>query len=475
MTAGAIVAGIAIVIGAGTIHPAFACAVALAGAFLLAALRDPALATPVVLFILYTNLAVVAVHFHGVPAIVAAVYPGLLALPLLDHLLVRRERWHVDAIGVWILVFLAVQIAGTAFSDDPSRSFGQVRGLFFEGVVLHLLVIHVVRTPTELRRAVTAIVLAAAFVAIVPTIQQLTGDFSRTFGGLGQVTAEDSFSTGSGAQLRLAGSIGEKNRFSQNLLMAVPIGWWLASATPDRARRFALFAATGLAFLGFALAFSRGNAIAAVLTLGMMVVLRLVPRGHLVKIGLAGLLLFAILPQYGQRILTVGSLRGLVGGPVSSSNSPDGSFRRRAEVMVGAGLMFVDHPVIGVGPGMSPPLAPQYANALGLRKVETERQTHNLLLHIAAENGALGLTAFVAMLATAVLGCLRTIALTRRSHPEIAAIATGLLGALLVYFNTGLFLHLSYVRFFFVILALAAATIAIGRRVATEGAREGAA
>src|SRR5207247_10917526 len=49
-------------------------------------------AVSVVAFILYTNAAVIAVHFHGAPFFLAAVFPLLLCLPIGRELLLRRER-----------------------------------------------------------------------------------------------------------------------------------------------------------------------------------------------------------------------------------------------------------------------------------------------------------------------------------------------------------------------------------------------
>ena len=62
-------------------------------------LRWPDLETLAVLFVLYANLAVVASKFHGVPQIFAGSFLLLLGLPLVNYLLIRREKIIVDCNG----------------------------------------------------------------------------------------------------------------------------------------------------------------------------------------------------------------------------------------------------------------------------------------------------------------------------------------------------------------------------------------
>ena len=429
----------------------------------LAVLANPQWATQLVVFALYSNLAVVAVRFHGVPKIAAAAYPLLLAIPLIDKVLVRREKLKVDAVFVWLLLFGAVQWVGAAFSRDPAFALAEVQKYSLEGLLLYFLLFNTLRDEASLRAATWALVIAGAVVGFFPLLQQLTGTFHNNYGGFGQTVAEDSFRIGGRSQLRLCGSIGEKNRFSQNMLMVAPVAWWVSQGGADRRVRWFGAGCALICLLGFALAFSRGSAIAAVMTVAILTCLRVVSPGQLLKIGLAGLLVLAIFPQYGARLTSILDLSSLVGqGPKSAAEAPDGSFRRRAEVMVAAGLVYLDHPVIGVGPGMSRFYSQEYGNQLGLRRVKTDRQSHNMILALAAETGTLGLVFFGGMMATLLVGLQRVRRRWLRIRPALAYLATGYLAALVLYLTTGLFLHMSYIRFIFLLVALAGATLAVG-------------
>src|SRR5258708_16252189 len=59
---------------------------------MLAILAKPNLATLIVVFVLYTNAAVIAVHFHNVPSLVGGSLPALLVFPQACFLIVLRNH-----------------------------------------------------------------------------------------------------------------------------------------------------------------------------------------------------------------------------------------------------------------------------------------------------------------------------------------------------------------------------------------------
>src|SRR3954468_14475684 len=84
---------------------------------MLAILAKPNLATLLVVFILYTNAAVIAVHFHNVPSLIGGALPALLVFPLASYVIVRREKLVMSPILLPIFLFFAVQVASTLFAD----------------------------------------------------------------------------------------------------------------------------------------------------------------------------------------------------------------------------------------------------------------------------------------------------------------------------------------------------------------------
>src|SRR5262245_16875547 len=233
------------------ISPALALVLAAGLLVIGAALRQADVATYAVLFLLYSNLPAVSVAFHGVPKVVAAAFPLLLVVPLARDLLVRRQPLVLTPAFFVLVLLFAVQVLGAAFSIDPGRSFEALATFAVEGVILYLLVTNVLRSKETLRGATWALVAAGVLMSVVPLFQQLTRTFDNDYGGLAQVDGLG-FQTGQMAeeggglerQARLAGPIGEKNRYAQTMLVLVPLGLMCLFRARSNARRLVWLACT---------------------------------------------------------------------------------------------------------------------------------------------------------------------------------------------------------------------------------------
>jgi putative inorganic carbon (HCO3(-)) transporter len=101
----------------------------------------------------------------------------------------------------------------------------------------------------------------------------------------------------------------------------------------------------------------------------------------------------------------------------------------------------------------------EYANRLGVRYLQSDRRGHSLYLEMAADLGMLGLGAFLAMVATALALLYQRMRFWRRLDPERALVASSLFFGLVAYLASAAFLHLSYQRYFWVVLALASSAV----------------
>jgi hypothetical protein len=86
-----------------------------------------------------------------------------------------------------------------------------------------------------------------------------------------------------------------------------------------------------------------------------------------------------------------------------------------------------------------------------------------------ADTGIIGLTAFLAMAGAALVLLFRAARYWRDRDPERAIIASSLLFALIAYLASAMFLHLSYQRYFWAVLALASAAVWVLRRDEEDG------
>ncbi|MEW6404340.1 MAG: O-antigen ligase family protein, partial [Chloroflexota bacterium] len=314
------------------------------------------------------------------------------------------------------------------------------------------------------RRAIWALLIAGAIVGAVPLYQQMTGTFDNNYGGFGQITS-DGFRTGeellqgSYRQPRLAGMLGEQNGFAQVMLMLLPLGMFRFLGEKSKGLRILALVATTLIAFAIALTFSRGAALGFVMMLLIMTLMRIIKLYQLAIFTLVAFLLLAALPQYWIRLATIPTISALFSEDRASEvGEPDGSIKGRATEMLAAALVFADYPMIGVGPGMYRYYSQEYGNKyIGIRMLEGNRQAHSLYLGLAADNGALGLILFLAILYVTLRNLARVRKRYIRSHPELANMATGFMLTVIVYMTTGLFKHMAYVRFFWLMIALAGA------------------
>lgn len=460
--------------------PLWATLVLLALSFGLAVLLRPDFAVLVVVFGIYSNAPVIGVRFHGLPYLAGAAFPMLLALPLAVNLLFRRRKLVFTSLLPLMVAFLGVQIAGALFSIHIGEAASNLLEFLVEGLGLFFLIVNTVRTQAMLRRVVWALLLAGALLGGIPLHQQLTGNFRDNYGGFAQIS-EGTIRTGEQTlqgdvrQPRLAGAIGEQNRYAQIMLMLVPLGLFRFWGERSPLLKALALAAAGLAAVGMALAFSRGAAVGFVLTLALMVLTRNIRPVQFAALLAAGLLVLAAFPQYSFRLTSLQGVTALLNPSAASSEELDGALKGRATAMLAAACAFIDHPVVGVGPGMTRYYTREYGNRLGIRILTEDREAHSLYLGIASDNGALGLLTFLAMIGVTLYGLMQARRRWLETNPDLANLATGFLLALVSYLTTGLFLHLSYARYFWLVLALSQAAVEVSRRAERQAAASEAA
>jgi len=431
-------------------------------------LSKPDIATMAVLGVLYTNAAVVAVRYHGVPDFVSSSLPALLLIPLASYLIFRREGLVITPVLPLIFLFVVVQVAGTLLSENIATSTTALTNFLIEGAGLYFLITNVVRTPAMLRRAIWVLLAAGTFMGFLSFYQDVTHTYNNNYWGFAQMS-NAAFGTGAEnlygkvLQKRLAGPIGEQNRYAQIMLMLVPLGFFRFLG--ERSKILRILAAIAMAFaaLGVALTFSRGAAVAFVLVLLIMTLMRYIKPWQLGLIIIAIALLFVAVPEYRGRLTSLQGLTSLTSSDGSSAGQEqaDGSMLSRATEGLAALLVFIDHPVVGVGPGMFRYYYQDYAEYVGLRVLATDRQAHNLYLGLAAETGALGIICFLLVVYVMLRDLHRTRKRWERTRPELANMATAFMLAIITYLATGLFLHFAFIRFFWIIMALGAAASAI--------------
>jgi O-antigen ligase len=442
----------------------------LALAVIAAALVSAEIATLVVLFALFLNVPGVAVA-NGAPLLLAGAVPLVLGIPLAVALR-RGERLVFTPTFVCMLMLLLIALASSLGSRYTDVALEHVRAFLFEGVLLYFMVSNVIRTPAMLRRAMWALLAAGAGLALITIVQATTHTYYRDFGGLAR--PDPSFLIGKSAA-RATGPLGDPNYYGQILLVAAAIGLiftWRA-ATP--LQRLAAGGATAISAYAIALTYSRGTALALLVLLIMMAAMRYF-RGWqvLAMIASVGVLLLAV-PSYADRVATLSNLTSASAETGTDPTADESAQGRSTELKAGIAA-FVDHPVLGVGPGVFPLHYREYAEQVGgylhdatptgpQKGLEAKREAHNIVVAEAADLGLAGLLVFCGLVGLTLGGLIRLRAANLRGgRPDCADLATALLLAVVGYLLTGVFLTLAFQTYFWMLLGLAGAATSVALR-----------
>jgi O-antigen ligase len=416
---------------------------------------------------IYLNLPVVIAHSSNASSVLSSSFALLLVVPFLAYVVIgRRPLVLTPTLALMIGYLVAMVLSATVAAGGTSSTVNPIVNFLAEGLLLYVLLTNVVRTPNALRAVIWVVILAGAIMGVVSLWQEITHSYANSLHGFATVdrSALDVGNqiSGKSVRARLAGPIGEKNRYAQILLVLVPLAVSRMRVERRRGLRLLAAACAALIVCGIMLTFSRGAAIAMLVLVVAMTALRMVAVRHVLVLALALVaLVLVVAPDYVTRIQTLAA----ADSALAQGGTADNAIKGRATENLAAYYVFRDHPLLGVGPSQFfQRYSEQYGNALDLRFLSTNRRAHNLYLEIAADTGALGLALFLAIVGVTAFQLWRLSVFWRRRSLEMTQLALAFLLAVIAYLATGAFLQLAYQRYFWFLIALANATIWILRR-----------
>jgi O-antigen ligase len=315
-----------------------------------------------------------------------------------------------------------------------------------------------------LQQVLWSLLAAGAAMGAVVAFQHLTATYENDYWGFAQidVSSVGGFVVDAAAetrQPRIGGPLGMPNRFAQIMAILVPLALFQLQASKSRRGKFCAAASLGLVMVGFALGFSRGAAVGLGATFLVAIGLGYVSLRQLAAVGCALLGMALLVPQYAVRLASLAQVADAAtdaAGP--GFGNTDSATQGRITEMVAGVLIFADHPLIGVGPEMYRRHYPEYARVAGGRVRANTREAHSLPIHIGAEHGALGLGLFAAIFLVTFRDLWRARARSAGLRTDHALLVSGVMLALVTFVTTSVFLHASFIRYQWFLLALAAAT-----------------
>lgn len=461
-------------------------------------LRWPNAGTMVVLFAIYSNIGVLAMRSQNAirasagsadqnPRItlVLAVLALLLAIPLTYQIVTRKEKLEFDRGFALMSAYLVVLLLSSFFARDEQTFYSQITDYLLEGLGLYFLVTNVIRDLTTLRRAIWALLLAGTLMSGLTLFQRTTRTQSTIYGGMAQVGAADEKSvrqivrnktdnlTQEGlrtGEFRAAGPIGEPNRYAQVLVVLLPLGILQFRIERSLKLRAAALIASTIILGGMCLTFSRGALLTGAIVFALMAVTRLLNAKQIFA-SAAAILLFVVFvnPEVLTRLASLERLKVLFSRTHSASAAPDSSAILRYEENVAAWRVFLDHPILGIGPGhFSFFYSIPYTNRIGLMQQTKGYRGHNLYLETLAETGVIGLFSLLAIIFAVMRGLWKEHQCLARRCPELDCVAIGFFLSLTAYAISAVFDHLSYQRYFWLLVAISSAAVRIIHQATQE-------
>ena len=429
--------------------------------------KKPELATLVFAAILYANLAVIGVQLYHVPQIAAAGVSGLLVLPLANYLLVRREKLLFNTGFFLALLYGAALVAASLLARDMNIAMNELGNFFAEGLILYFLLINVIRELHALKRVIWTLLLVGSVLGALSLLQETTKTYENNYGGLAQksndIDMADVKLDEYGGSRRAGGPLGKENRYAQIMVVIFPLALCMAYIEPARKMRLLAIAAAGLILGGIVLTFSRGAFVTLAGMMLIMIFLRYIrPTQALGGMALLVMAILTVLPEYVERVSSVTNLSSVVAQDSEGTREADGSLRGRFAQNLAAIRVFFEHPFLGVGPGhFAKFYSARYGNEVGTKRLISNRRAHSLYLEMLADTGLAGTLTFMTVVVVVVRRLWQARRRFAQTRPELSHLATGLILGIFNYFGTALFLHLSYQRYYWFLMALAGAALLI--------------
>ncbi len=437
----------------------------------------PEIATLIVTFLIYTNIPAILKKNLGLPEAVAGGFILLLFIPLLIYLFFRRQKLVVDYILLLMLAFLGVVIISSLFAVDINLAFDWVFNYIYEGILLYFLFINVIRNRATLKQVMYSMILACTLLGSLSLFQDLTGTYKNDYFGLAQRKSdadeaedEEKFLEESsretrekvGGKDRAGGSLGGANRYAQVMLVVLPFALFFFWNEKKSIYKMVMLFSGLMILSGILLSYSRGAFVTLILMIMVLVVMRYVKISQILMIiPILTVLVLVASPGYVSRIQTIFGAAGLF--TESAKYQPDSVTKSRTTEMLAALTCFFDHPLLGVGPGQYTPFYSREYHMdpdIAFKSIPKARRAHILYFEIAAETGIFGFLLFMGMIAVVML----RLHITRkqglaRGDTEMAFICSALFLGIIGYLGTAIFLHLSYIRYFWLLMAVASAAV----------------
>jgi len=427
--------------------PPVAVIVALAA---IAIFMRPQLGAYILIITLFTNMSSVFSD-QGLPSINKPLVAFVLLAIIVNRIVYKRPFPKLSPTEMLLMAYGFVLLLSVFGATDRYLALDQVVD-FAKDFVIVLLIAIALETTSQWNFALWLVVICGGILAVMSSYQALTGNYDQIFGGFANSFQEQVLTEV--YQVRLIGPLADPNFYGLIMVTAVPLAiYFFLGEKRLFLRIIALIATLSMVFV-IINTYSRGAFVALVLILVIIALEQKISPTLLLSVVIGALLLMPLLPgNFDARIKSLVAL----GSSSEEAVQQESSFRGRSSEYISGFMMFVDHPLLGVGADNYPPNYQIYSSQLGLDSRTEEREAHSLYIETMAETGFAGIITFTGMLLTLLIGLPRARKRSKSSHRNSLREQrnlTAVLMSLIAFLLASVFLHGAYIRYLWLIVAL---------------------
>ena len=357
----------------------------------------------------------------------------------------KSIKW--DTLNWMYLLFLGVLAFGTYLAVNNFHAYN-IFQLMLVAFVMYVIATNTIDSIPRLEKIIWMLILIHVFYA---------------FKGILNFMFHPGHSGGLDTSGAVGGSfIADENDFAMALNTFIPLIFFLFMYYKDKMKKLFMLGVLVLFVGGVVASFSRGGWV------GMMVAaLFCIWFSGRRFIGffwavIAGIIFVAVAPKhYMGEIETI-------------SDTKEATADARLKMWAAGFRMFLDYPLVGVGPANGGMHMPDYVRGVRNPNMKWGRTFHGLWAQLFAETGGLGALLYFCMLFY-VLTFLNRIRKRKRNHPaqaKLSAWATGLMGGILAHLGSASFLSAVFYPQIWLIYILAVSMLWLQRDIDWEVVQE---
>ena len=428
-------------------------------AIIMAIIIKPSLGANILVIAIFTNISDLLTKqgYTGIIKPLVAVVAVALVVRYLYVGQVPIGHSKTAKTEYFLLAYFMIVIASYLVASDKTRAMTEITDLGKDIVIIYCI-LFALRQPQAWKQTTWLIFVTTTLLCLLSVYQLATNNYAQTFFRMASIQMDQALATS--LTPRVGGPINAPNLWAQVLVAISTLLAFRIVYEKQVSKKFVAVLMLGIILYIVLNTYSRGAYL--VLAIDAILLLFIFRKRFnpifLLVIAVIVVLAIPFLPvTYRDRFTTL--------FVVTSDNGvyQDTSLRGRSSEMLTGLTMFAEHPILGVGAGNYPTNYQRYAQLIGLEFRTQARDPHSLYIQLLAETGILGTVAFLGMvicLFDALNKACRAIERVPQLSewlPWISALRL----AILSYLLTSVFLHNAYIRYLWILIAMALTGIQI--------------